>query len=82
MTAHEKPVDMRSLQEYGHGPSHDYRSGSPHLQHWRLHDRLLNLLRSSIAAIISEDLPLTVLEIGAGHGGFTEPALAATFRLP
>ena len=67
---------MQSLQEAAHGAAHDYRAGSPHLKHWRLYDRLVSLLRAEIQAIGSQGLPLTVLEVGAGHGGLTEPALA------
>lgn len=68
---------MQSLQEHGHGAAHDYRAGSPHLKHWRLYDRLVTLLRNEISGIGSKGLPLNVLEVGAGHGGFTEPTLAS-----
>lgn len=67
---------MQSLQQAAHGATHDYRAGSPHLKHWRLYDRLVSLVRAEIDAIRSKGLPLTVLEVGAGHGGFTEPMLA------
>lgn len=68
---------MQPLQEAAHGPAHDYRAGSPHLKHWRLYDRFCSVLRAEIRAISAKALPLTVLEVGAGHGGYTEPALAA-----
>jgi SAM-dependent methyltransferase len=68
---------MQGLQELGHGPTHDYRAGSPHLKHWSLRDSLTEVLRDAIDGIADRGLPLTLLEIGAGHGGFTEPALAA-----
>jgi SAM-dependent methyltransferase len=68
---------MQLLQEIGHGKSHDYRAGSPHLKHWRLNQRLTAVLRQSITSVTDRGLPLTLLEIGAGHGGYTEPALAA-----
>ena len=68
---------MQPLQEAAHGAGHDYRAGSPHLKHWRLYDRLCSLLRVEIEAVNSKGLPLTVLEVGAGHGGYTEPALAS-----
>ena len=67
---------MQHLQEAAHGAAHEYRAGSPHLKHWRLYDRLVSLLRLEIEAVGSKGLPLTVLEVGAGHGGFTEPTLA------
>lgn len=65
------------LQESYHGSDFDYRVGSPHLNHWSLHDRLVGVLRDHIRRLDEAGLPLSVLEVGAGHGGFTEPALAA-----
>jgi SAM-dependent methyltransferase len=41
-----------------------------------LHDRLVEVLRETVQRIAHQGLPLRVLEIGAGHGGFTESALA------
>lgn len=69
-------LPMQALQEAGHGASYDYRAGSPHLKHFRLYDRFVSVLRDEIAAANSKGLPLRVLEVGAGHGGYTEPALA------
>lgn len=57
----------------------DYRLGSPHLAHWALYDRLTGVLRRTLDHVRSQGLPATVLEIGAGHGGYTEPVLAAGF---
>lgn len=59
----------------------DYRLGSPHLSHWALYDRLTDVLRRSLDHIRSQGMPTTVLEIGAGHGGYTEPVLAAGFEV-
>jgi SAM-dependent methyltransferase len=70
-------MDMQRLQESAYGSDRDYRQGSPHLQHWSLHDRLSNLLRAALLEVVDAGLPATVLEIGAGHGGYTEVALAA-----
>lgn len=64
------------MQEATFGLGHDYVVGSPHLKHRHLQDRLLSLLWNSLEDIRRRDLPLTVLEVGAGHGGFTEPLLA------
>ncbi|MCA1706742.1 MAG: class I SAM-dependent methyltransferase [Actinobacteria bacterium] len=69
--------DVQDLQEAGHGEGFDYRGGSPHLKHWRLYDRLVSLLCDEVQITSQKDLPLTLLEVGAGHGGYTEPALAA-----
>lgn len=67
---------MQPLQERHFGPGYDYRVGSPHLKHWRLFDRLVSLLHEEVTDVNARGLPLTVLEVGAGHGGYTEPALA------
>jgi SAM-dependent methyltransferase len=67
---------MVNLQEVYYGSGIDYRKGSPHLSHWALYDRLTELLRTEVRRLDAQGLPLRVLEIGAGHGGFTEPALA------
>jgi DNA-binding transcriptional LysR family regulator/SAM-dependent methyltransferase len=60
-----------------HAPSSsNYRKGSPHLSHLALHDNLVEVLRGTVQRLSGQGLPLRVLEIGAGHGGFTEHALA------
>jgi SAM-dependent methyltransferase len=65
-----------NLQEAYYVPHVDYRRGSPHLSHLALHDRLVEILRGIVQRLADQGLPLRVLEVGAGHGGFTEPALA------
>ncbi|MCU1499994.1 MAG: Methyltransferase type 12 [Acidimicrobiales bacterium] len=70
-------MDMQRLQESAYDEARNYRDGSPHLVHWRLYDHLTAILRDVIADVVAAGLPATVLEIGAGHGGYTEPALAA-----
>jgi SAM-dependent methyltransferase len=67
---------MANLQEAHYLCVTDYRKGSPHLSHLALHDRLVEVLRGVIRRLSDQGLPLRVLEVGAGHGGFTEPALA------
>jgi SAM-dependent methyltransferase len=69
------------LQEAVYGDGVDYRRGSPHLAHWQLYDRLTTVLRREIRDLAAHDLSLDVLEVGAGHGGYTEPALAAGCRV-
>jgi phospholipid N-methyltransferase len=71
--------DMQCIQELGHSADHDYRVGSPHLKHWKLHERLVSAAKTALADVVERNLPRTVLEVGAGHGGFTEPILAAGF---
>jgi SAM-dependent methyltransferase len=70
-------MDTRSLQDRAHDDVWDYRVGSPHLAHRRLFDWLLGVLRLALSDLHADGLPLRVLDIGAGHGGFTEPLLAA-----
>ena len=67
----------QALQEELYGQSVDYRHGSPHLSHWPLYDRLTEVLRAEVRRLDDAGLPLRALEIGAGHGGYTEPMLAA-----
>ena len=67
---------MANLQEVHYRYGIDYRKGSPHLSHLGLYDRLVEVLRGTIQRLADEGLPLRVLEVGAGHGGFTETALA------
>lgn len=55
----------------------DYRYGSPHLSHPWLYDRLVGVVRGCLRDLAAAGLPLRVLEIGSGHGGYTEPVLAA-----
>jgi len=67
---------MSNFQEAFYADGVDYRWGSPHLSYWPLHDRLVDTIRSQLMHLADARLPLRVLELGAGHGGFTEPALA------
>jgi 2-polyprenyl-3-methyl-5-hydroxy-6-metoxy-1,4-benzoquinol methylase len=68
---------IQRMQESYYHDDVDYRAGSPHLAHRSLHERLVAVLREHVRRLDRDGLPLSVLEIGAGHGGFTEPALAA-----
>ncbi len=70
-------MTVQELQETVYDEEVDYRVGSPHLAHWRLYNQLVGILRDHVHGLVERDLPLDVLEIGAGHGGYTEPALAA-----
>ena len=59
----------------------DYRLGSPHLTHWSLYERLVGIVRNCIGDLNAAGVGQDVLEIGAGHGGYTEPVLAAGCRV-
>src|ERR1700730_16412203 len=68
---------MANLQELHYlSGGNNYWKGSPHLSHPELNDRLVEVLRGTVRRLSGQGLPLRVLEIGAGHGGFTDPALA------
>jgi|SRR5215203_752786 len=66
-----------SLQEEHYGEAVDYTVGSPHLSDPVLRQKLTTQLLAALHDLDERGLPLRVLEIGAGHGGYTEPALAA-----
>lgn len=67
---------MQELQELAYGAGYDYRSGAPHLKHAKLYDWFASGLRGELRRAVGLDLPMTVLEIGAGDGAFVEPLLA------
>jgi len=67
---------IQDLQEVAYGTGYDYRSGAPHLKHVKLYELFAASLREELRRIEGLDLPMTVLEIGAGDGAFVEPMLA------
>jgi SAM-dependent methyltransferase len=66
-----------NMQELHYDEGVDYWTGSPHLVHPALRDQLTSILRATLRSVAAAGLPLDVLEAGAGHGGYTEVALAA-----
>jgi SAM-dependent methyltransferase len=70
-----------SFQQRFYDQVSDYRRGSPHLSHVELQDHLLDTLLEVTASLIERGLPLTALEVGAGHGAFTGPVLAMGYRV-
>lgn len=66
-----------SAQESHYGESIDYTHGSPHLSDSRLRQDVDDLILGALADLAQRGLPMRVLEVGAGHGGFTQTALAA-----
>lgn len=68
---------MASLQEQSHGSGFDYEPGSPHLRHPRLRHEITERIRGLVAEQFARTETCRVLEIGAGHGGFTDH-IAAT----
>jgi SAM-dependent methyltransferase len=70
---------MQQFQEAAHSENYDYRSVSPHLKYWHIYDSLVDRVRAAAQEAADRGLPRTVLEIGAGHGGFVEPLLASGY---
>lgn len=64
-------------QDAAHGHGYDYTVGSPHLRHAELRDKIDARISGTISEILTRQSSCSVLEIGAGHGSFTETALAA-----
>lgn len=71
------PTHMAELQGDAHGDKHDYVGGSPHLRHAALLDRVVSAITEAIRTVDSRQGTCAVLEVGAGHGTFTESALAS-----
>ena len=67
---------IQRLQEFAYAPGYDYRRDAPHLKHAKLNDWLTSSLRGEVRQLQEADLPMSVLEIGAGDGAFVEPLLA------
>jgi SAM-dependent methyltransferase len=74
-------VDPGRFQEVFYDEQVDYTRGSPHLADLRLRERLVTLTRTAVLGLHDAGLPLDVLEVGAGHGGYTEPMLALGCRV-
>lgn len=68
---------VANAQDNWHADGHDYDKGSPHLRH----PQLRRMVDSRIARMVARQIAATgschVLEIGAGHGNFTDRLLAA-----
>lgn len=64
-------------QDSSHQADHDYEPGSPHLRHARLRSEVEARLRRLVTDAIDRTGRCRVLEIGAGHGTFTEVLVEA-----
>jgi SAM-dependent methyltransferase len=64
-------------QDLAHGDGHDYTVGSPHLRHPALRKRIESRITDAITGILQRQDTCAVLEIGAGHGFFTDTVLSA-----
>jgi SAM-dependent methyltransferase len=70
-------ASMATLQEQRHGRGFDYEPGSPHLRHPRLRHEITERIRGLVAEQFARTGSCRVLEVGAGHGSFTDH-IAAT----
>ncbi|WP_327354649.1 class I SAM-dependent methyltransferase [Streptomyces sp. NBC_01304] len=68
---------MGDLQELAHGTDHDYAKGSPHIRHQGLRDRIIDQLQAVVSETIDRNGQCRLLELGAGHGTFTDHLVAA-----
>lgn len=66
-----------SMQDLGHPAGFDYEPGSPHLTHSHLRNWIVANIREVIREQFSTSESVRVLEVGAGHGAFTDSVLAA-----
>ena len=70
-------IDSASFQERFYDEEFDYHVGSPHLTYLPLREKIADVIVGEVRSLSERRLPLRVAEIGAGHGEFTEPLLAA-----
>ena len=76
LTDEQRQAVSRS-QEITHDEAHDYTVGSPHLRHSVLRECLESKIREAVGEVLARQESCAVLEIGAGHGSFTDTVLAA-----
>jgi SAM-dependent methyltransferase len=72
-----RTMSMQKLQQTAHDEGHDYTAGSPHIKHLRLRTMVVEALQDAIGAIADRRGACRVLEVGAGHGTFTDHIVAA-----
>jgi SAM-dependent methyltransferase len=67
---------IANAQETEYGDGYDYTS-SPHIRHASLCGSLQSKIEDAIREVLARQQSCTVLEVGAGHGTFTETVLRA-----
>lgn len=80
MTANQGPVPrprVIAAQDELHDEQFKYSSGSPHLRHPKLRRAIVRDLEKLVKSTIESTGQCHAVEIGAGHGDFTETLLAA-----
>ncbi|WP_198943531.1 class I SAM-dependent methyltransferase [Actinokineospora bangkokensis] len=60
----------------GFGEGFDYTAGSPHLRHRALRAKVVAACQAAVRDVLDRDGRCRVLEVGAGHGTFTEHVAA------
>jgi hypothetical protein len=77
----DRPPTIQQIQETGHPRGHDYRSGSPHLEHRHLYEHLVGRVRALVHELVVPSYQVSVLDVGAGHGSFSGPLLGMGCRV-
>jgi SAM-dependent methyltransferase len=73
----ERPTAAARAQETEYGEGYDYAPGSPHIRHAALRELLESRIEDAIHEVLARQQSCAVLEVGAGHGTFTETVLRA-----
>lgn len=69
--------EIARLQGDLHDEHHDYEGSSPHIKHDAIRKRVEQAIDRAVSEVITRQGSCAVLEIGAGHGTFTESVLRA-----
>ncbi|MET8949069.1 class I SAM-dependent methyltransferase [Streptomyces sp. NPDC004542] len=79
----ETPIrpSIGELQERAHGEGHDYAKGSPHIRHHSVRERVISAVHTLVGEIVDRGGQCRLLEVGAGHGTFTDHMVAAGARV-
>ena len=70
-------TSMQELQQGLHGAGHDYAAGSPHIKHFAVRSMIVDQLQDLVREILDKSGRCRVLELGAGHGTFTDSLISA-----
>jgi hypothetical protein len=68
---------MSELRERGHRSGHDYAKGSPHLRHYKVRELAVSSVHTAVAGVMDRNGACRALELGAGHGTFSDHLVAA-----
>ena len=78
-SSHDEGHDhvVADAQDTLFGEGYDYAAGSPHLRHGAVREHLEGTTRWAVTAVLKRQPSCAVLEVGAGHGHFTETVIGA-----